>query len=81
MVIPSTSLANAGMTHCNVKSNASWLIDSGATDNMTSHLHSFPTFTLFSSPLKVSLANDSYSSALGKECVILNSTFCLYDIL
>lgn len=75
--LPSASLATAGIFFCNPTLVSSWLIDSGATDHMTSNCHLFSTFSMFHKPIKVSLADGRYASALGKGsiCLTLDSHF------
>lgn len=75
--LPSASLATAGIFVCNPMLATYWLIDSGATDHMTSNCYLFSTFPIFHKPIKVSLADGRYTSALGKGsiCLTIDSHF------
>lgn len=75
---PSASVAQSSISSVPFPSISPWLIDSGATDHMTSSTHSFSTYVHFKNPLLVTLADGSKVPAVGKGCVPVNPNLLLY---
>lgn len=64
--LPSASLAYSGISTPLPTSQGKWLIDSRATDHMTSTAYLFVTYSPFRQPLLVILADGSQVPAYGK---------------
>lgn len=78
--LPSAALASSGIPSNSWLSQDKWLVDSNATDHMTSTSHHFVTYT-FWNPLMISLADGSKVPAYGKGSVYINQNFYLHDVL
>lgn len=58
-----------------------WLIDSGATDHMTSNHLLFTAYSPFTLPLLISLAYGRKVPAVGKGTITLSHDLLLHDVL
>ena len=71
--IPSVSLVQTGneanALSCCLNSSTSWIIDSGASNHMTSFSHLFETYSPCSENQKVKIVNGNFSSIAGKGLV------------
>lgn len=72
--------ANTGIFHTPSPSNR-WLIDCGATDHMTNSPQLFSSFSPFTSPTFISLADGSRVPAIRKGTVPLSSDLILMYVL
>ncbi|KAL0303582.1 UNVERIFIED_CONTAM: Retrovirus-related Pol polyprotein from transposon RE1 [Sesamum radiatum] len=84
----SCSLAQTGKTSISHALNASltlpsssWVVDSGATDHMTTSHHSFITYDACPSNRKVKVAEGSLATVAGQGTVPLFTDFFLKDVL
>ena len=59
----------------------SWIIDSGATDHMTSKSQLFNTYTLNPSNKKIVVANGSLATIAGFEDIYITPTLILKNVL
>lgn len=67
--LPSISIATTN-TPVNSLLNNTRLIESGATDQMTRNYQSYPTFSLFTLPISISLADGSSTLAIGRDLAL-----------
>ena len=58
-----------------------WIIDSGATDHMTSHSNFFSNYTILSGRPKVKVANGTFSSIIGQGIDSITSSLTLQNVL
>lgn len=80
-VLPSASIANAGTSHFISSSTSQCLIDSGASDHMTSQSQLFSTFSTFRTPTYISLADGRKAAAIGKGRICLTPDLTLEEVL
>ena len=59
----------------------SWIIDSGATDHMTSKSHLFHTYTPSPSNKKIAVVNGSLATVAGFEDLYITPTLILKNVL
>ena len=82
---PSASLAQTGRESialsCCFPDSAPWIIDSGASDHMTSFSHLFDTYTPCSGHEKIRIADGSFSPIAGKGLIKLSSSLTLKSVL
>lgn len=78
--LPSASIAHVGISS-SIVHGIKWLVDSRATNHMSSHMHLFSTYVPFWTPMFITLADRNKVTALGKGNVTLNSDLVLYDVL
>ena len=79
-----TSLVQAGKTSlalCPKKHSNPWILDSGASDHMTSLSHFFKNYTPVSGSNKVKVADGSLSSIIGKGSINLSKDLNLKNVL
>ena len=58
-----------------------WIIDSGASDHMTVQSNLFSSYTPYTGPDKVKIADDIFSSISGKCLMHITSSFSLSSVL
>ena len=76
------TLVESGKTHtCFISSSSTWVIDSEATDHMTSNSNLFTTFQSHSFTSTVTLADGSTSSVLGFGTIHLTPLITLTFVL
>ena len=83
---PNAAIAQAGSKlnalSCHLPiSHTPWIIDSGASDHMTSFSHLFHTYTPCSGHKKVRIADGSYSPIAGNGLINLSKTISLKNVL
>ena len=82
---PTASVAIAGSNSsvfsCAIPNSTPWIIDSGASDHMTSLSHLFHSYNPCAGHEKVRLADGSFSSIAGKGSIYLSPTVCLKSVL
>ena len=83
---PNATIAQAGSKlnalSCHLPiSHTPWIIDSGASDHMTSFSHLFHTYTPCSGHKKVRIADGSYSPIAGNGLINLSKTISLKNVL
>ena len=79
---PSTMLVGSGNPNtCLISSSSKWVIDSGATDHMTSKSSLFTTFQPHSSTSTITLADGSTSCILGSWTIHPTPLITLTSIL
>jgi len=73
----------AGKSYClfTAKPAMSWIIDSGATDHITPHLHLFQSFIPVSRPCFITLPNGKNVQVQNIGTVALNTNIMLQDVL
>ena len=64
-----------------VKSNCSWIMDSGATDHMTSCSSLFLSYNPCAGNKKIRIADGSFSAIAGTGTIRLSPTLVLYNVL
>lgn len=79
--LPSAALVHSGISHSPPTWNLPWLVDSEATDHLTSSPHLFSTYSPFHTPMQISLAHGSKVPAVGKGSVSLNPNLILHNVL
>ncbi|KAK3004629.1 hypothetical protein RJ639_019506 [Escallonia herrerae] len=85
-VNPSCSLAQKGNFVSDLLSiipsqNNSWIIDSGATDHMTSCSHLFSTYTPCARNKKIKIADGSLSAIARTGSIVLSPSITLHNVL
>ncbi|KAK3027903.1 hypothetical protein RJ639_040280 [Escallonia herrerae] len=85
-VNPSCSLAQKGnfvsaLLSIIPNQNNSWIIDSGATDRMTSCFHLFSTYTPCVGNKKIKIADGSLSAMAGTGSIVLSPSITLHNVL
>ena len=80
---PITTIVESGNPNkCLVSSSSSkWVIDSGATDHMTSNSSLFSTFQSQPSPSTITLADGSHSCVLGSGTIVPTPSIPLASVL
>lgn len=81
---PNASLAQTGIEPNALSGNftsTTWIIDSGASDHVTSLSCSFHTYNPCSGHEKIRIANGSYSPIAGKWSINLSKTISLESVL
>uniref|UniRef100_A0A2N9GQ49 Reverse transcriptase Ty1/copia-type domain-containing protein n=1 Tax=Fagus sylvatica TaxID=28930 RepID=A0A2N9GQ49_FAGSY len=83
--IPSVSVAQTGnepnALSCCLNSSAPWIIDSGASDHMTSSHNFFESYSPCSGIEKVRIADGSFSSIAGKGLIKISERIDLKSVL
>lgn len=74
-------VATAGIHSSLLPVENCWLIDLGATDQMTMHTKIFTCYTTFWFPLMVTLADGSQALAICKGTIRINPYVLLDDVL
>ena len=67
-------------THTPSTNNTPWIIDSGATDHITSCLHYFHTYSKIK-PIKINLPNGQFVEAHITGTIYFSSSFAIHDVL
>ena len=79
---PISTLAESGKTNtCFLSSSSTWVIDSGATDHMTSNSSLFTTFQSQPTTSIVTLANGSTSCVLRSRTIHLTPLLTLTSVM
>lgn len=79
--LPYAALDNSDIIYTPPSSQGKWLIDSGATDHMTSLSSLFINYCPFRYPLFGRLADGSKVHAIGKGSVSINPNLCVHAVL
>lgn len=79
--LPFAALSNSSILHTPPSSQGKRLIDSGATDHMTSLSSLFVNYFPFCYPIFVSLADGSKIPTIGKGSVSINPNLCVHDVI
>lgn len=83
-ILPSIPIAMANTSVSDSPLNNTWLIESSsirATDQMTGNCQSFSTFSLFTKPISINLANGSSTPAIGRGDLVLTADLRLKNVL
>ncbi|KAG6470011.1 hypothetical protein ZIOFF_070951 [Zingiber officinale] len=75
-----TSIVPIGTLAC-TKSNGFWILDSGATDHMTSISQYFSSYTPSAGNQKIKIADGSFATVAGKGLVPISQSITLKDVL
>ncbi|KAG6470271.1 hypothetical protein ZIOFF_071336 [Zingiber officinale] len=82
---PSCALADLGIvpigTLACTKSNDFWILDSGATDHMTSISQYFSSYTPSAGNQKIKIADGSFATVAGKGLVPISQSITLTNVL
>ena len=77
-----STLVESGKTNtCFISSSSIWVIDSGATDHMTSNSNLFTTFQSHSSTFTVTLVDGSTSRVIGSRTIHQTPLITLTSVL
>ena len=79
---PTTSVAQKGnyssALTTKIETSHSWVIDSGASDHMTSHLNQFITYSPCTSPIKIKITDRTLTPVAGIGSIKLSLTLTIH---
>lgn len=80
MAFSGISSFSHGPNASDIASPGAWVIESGATDHMTSSAQTFVSYTPCPSSRKIAIADGSVTTVAGQEDIFINNSLTLKNV-